>query len=67
VTTVICSLTVAELAHGVYRAGPSDRSRMAGSFSIVGEVELTGTSPPTAWIARSLRKAQSWRKTCNHF
>jgi predicted nucleic acid-binding protein len=32
VTIVICSLTVAELAHGIYRANTPERSRMRRQF-----------------------------------
>jgi predicted nucleic acid-binding protein len=32
VTIVICSLTVAELAHGIYRADTPERSRMRRQF-----------------------------------
>ena len=32
VTVVICSLTVAELAHGIYRADTPERSRMRRQF-----------------------------------
>ena len=32
VTIVICSITLAELAHGIYRADTSDRARMRRQF-----------------------------------
>ena len=61
VTIVICSLTVAELAHGIYRADTPERSRMRRQFldELKAHVPIHSVTESTAEIIARIGAEQA--------